>query len=171
MRGVEETDVAAGDMVSMCSFRAGEGLFGIDTGQIREVLGRITPQHVPLAVNYIAGVVPYRGDVLTTVSFRVLLGLERGSGAGCVLVLDDDEGDLRFGLLVDEIGGVLTMSRDELQPNPSALDARSMALFCGAYRMQTGLMVRLNSQSLRPSQLAECGLFDSAKHERAGIQK
>jgi chemotaxis signal transduction protein len=53
----------------------GTGLFGIETRQIREVLGTTTPQRVPLAPEYIAGVVPYRGEVLTTVSFRALLGL------------------------------------------------------------------------------------------------
>ena len=62
--------------VSLCSLCAGSGLYGIDTTQIRKVLGHTTPQRVPLAPEYIAGVVPYRGEVLTAVSLRVLLGLE-----------------------------------------------------------------------------------------------
>jgi len=171
MRSADGTGIEQGDIVTMCSFRAGDGLFGIDTAEIREVLGEITPQRVPLAAEYIAGVVPYRGDVLTTVSFRVLLGLERGTGAGCVLVLDDARSDLRFGLMVDGVDGVATMARDALQPNPSALDARGVALFCGAYRMQSGLMVRLDSQRLRPSRLAGSPLFESAKQEKAGMQQ
>ena len=77
MRSAAETRADAGGTVSICSLRVGTGLFGIDTRQIREVLGTTAPQRVPLAPEYIAGVVPYRGDVLTTVSFRALLGLER----------------------------------------------------------------------------------------------
>lgn len=171
MRTTEVPGVDPDDIVSMCSFRAGDGLFGIDTRQVREVLGETTPQRVPLAAEYIAGVVPYRGDVLTTVSFRALLGLERGTGAGCVLVLDDQESDLQFGLMVDGVGGAVTMARDALEPNPSTLDARCMALFHGAYRLESGLMVRLDSHNLRPSRLAETSLFEKAKFEGTGVQK
>jgi purine-binding chemotaxis protein CheW len=158
--------VDAGDAVSLCSLRAGTGLFAIDTRQIREVLGKARPQTVPLAPAYIAGVLPYRGEALTTVCLRSLLGLERWAGASCVLVLDDEEEDERFGLMVDGVGGVVTMGSDALEANPSALDARSMALFDGAYRMPAGLMVRLEPRRLRPSRLAESGLFSGARQER-----
>lgn len=171
MRGLEGKAVEPCEMVLMCSFRAGDGLFGIDTAQIREVLGETTPQRVPLAPEHIAGVVQYRGEVLTTVSFRVLLGLDRGAGSACVLVLDDEESDTRFGLMVDAVGGVVTMDRDALEPNPSALDARSMELFCGAYSTQSGLMVRLDSERLWPSRLAGNRLFKSVMQERSGVQK
>jgi purine-binding chemotaxis protein CheW len=146
-------------------------LFGIDTREIREVLGATTPQRVPLAPEYIAGVVPYRGEVLTTVNFRVLLGEAAWSGTTCVLVLDDEESGGHFGLMVDGVGGVLTMQPDWLEANPSALDARSMALFDGAYRMQTGLVVRLDPQRLRPARLAQSGLFHAGKQQRLGEQR
>jgi purine-binding chemotaxis protein CheW len=153
------------DLVSMCTLRAGAGLFGIDTRQIREVLGAAAPQRVPLAPNYIAGVVQYRGEMLTTVSLRVLLGLEKDAGAGCVLVLDDENGEL-FGLLVDGVGGVVIMARSALEVNPSALDARSRAVFNGVYRMKSGLMVRLDPRRLRPLQLTRSRLSGAAKQER-----
>ena len=152
------------DTVSLCSLRAGAGLYGIDTRQIREVLGKTTPQCVPLAPGYIAGVVPYRGEVLTTLSFRALLGLDVWPGVNCVLVLDDEENGERFGLMVDGVGGVVTMAADALEANPAGLDARSLALFEGAYRTAAGLMVRLEPRLLRPSRLAESGLFCDTKH-------
>jgi purine-binding chemotaxis protein CheW len=158
----------AGNTVSICSLRVGTGMFGIDTRQIREVLGTTAPQRVPLAPEYIAGVVPYRGDVLTTVSFRALLGLERRAGANCVLVFADEENEERFGLMVDGVGGVIAVGRSLLEANPSGLDARSQELFDGAYKLQSGLMVRLDPQRLRPSRLAESGLFDGLKQERQG---
>ena len=152
----------------MCLFSAGPGLFGIATTQIREVLGATAPQPVPLAPKFIDGVVPYRGDVLTTLSFRVLLGLERRAGANCVLVLDDEEGGEQFGLAVDEVRGVATVARSSLEPNPAMLDARSVALFDGTCRTPSGLMVRLDPQRLRPSRLAESGLFGSAQRGGKG---
>ncbi len=146
-----------GDVVMMCSFRAGAGLFGMDTKQIREVLGAVASQPVPLAPRYIDGVVAYRGEVLTTLSLRALLGLERRAEASCVLVLDDEENEERFGLIVDEVGGVVMMGQNQFEANPTTLDERSMDLFDGTCRTESGLMVRLDPVRLRPSRLAAAG--------------
>lgn len=147
------------ESISLCSMFAGNESFGIDTGKIREVLGKRELERVPMAPAFVAGVVPYRGDVLTAVSFRALLGLPESSEAGCVLVLEDDDGEERFGLMVDSVGGVVTVSGRMLEANPCTLEARCRWLFDGAYKMPTGLMVQLDPQKLRPSRLAESGMF------------
>jgi len=147
------------ESASLCSMFAGKESFGIDTAKIREVLGRRELERIPMAPAFVAGVVPYRGDVLTTVSFRALLGLPENSEAGCVLVLDDDGGHERFGLMVDAVGGVVTVERRMLEANPSTLDAKCKWLFDGAYKMESGLMIQLDPQKLRPSRLAETGMF------------
>jgi purine-binding chemotaxis protein CheW len=148
-----------GDVISLCSLYAGSGIFGIDTRKIREVLGDRDLQRVPMSPPFIAGVVPYRGEVLTTVNLRALLGLDAQSGGCCVLVMDDDEAMERFGLVVDAVGGVVTVSSQALEENPSTLEARGRWLFGGAYKMETGLMVRLDPQKLCPARLSETGLF------------
>jgi purine-binding chemotaxis protein CheW len=152
------------EMVSLCAFHAGAGLFGIDTRQIREVLGEVAPQRVPLTPEYIAGVMPHRGEVLTIVSLRVLLGLERGSGTSCALVFDD-ENEEQFGLMVDGVGGVVTMARSALEPNQSLLGTRSNTLSDGCYRMSKDVMVRLDPRQLRPSQLMASGLYGISMQE------
>lgn len=159
--GREEVDqmLEETDTVSLCSMFAGSESYGIDTRKIREVLGKRELQRVPLAPAMIAGVVPYRGEVLTTVNFRALLGMNEHSETGCVLVLDDDDGGERFGLVVDEVGGVVTVNRKTLEANPTTLEAKCKWLFDGAYKMQTGLLVQLDPQKLRPSRLTETGFF------------
>jgi purine-binding chemotaxis protein CheW len=147
------------ESASLCSMFAGEETFGIDTAKIREVLGRRELERVPMAPAFVAGVVPYRGDVLTTVSFRALLGLPENADVGCVLVLDDDGGHERFGLVIDAVGGVVTVQRNMLEANPCTLDAKCKWLFDGAYKMENGLLIQLDPQKLRPSRLAETGMF------------
>lgn len=147
------------DAVSLCSLYAGSETFGIDTRKIREVLGERDLQRVPMSPLFIAGVVPYRGEVLTTVNLRALLGMDTHAGRSCVLVMEDEEGAERFGLVVDSVGGVVTMSRHALEANPCTLEARGKWLFDGAYKMEAGLMVRLDPQKLCPSRLSETGLF------------
>ena len=154
------------DNTSLCSMFAGDEA-GIDTGKMREVLGKRELERVPMAPAFVAGVVRYRGDVLTTVSFRALLGLPESTEAGCVLVLEDHDGEERFGLMVDAVGGVVTVSRKMLEANPCMLEARCKWLFDGAYKMPNGLMVQLDPQKLRPSRLAETGMFNGTVGEVA----
>ena len=65
----------AAAMVEMCSVRLGTALFGVPITHILEIVGSARPQPVPLAPPFVGGLVHYRGDVLTTVSLRQLLGL------------------------------------------------------------------------------------------------
>ncbi len=170
IQGREEVELQdEDDAVSLCSMFAGSESFGIDTSKIREVLGKRELQRVPMAPAYIGGVVPYRGEVLTTVNFRALLGMGEYVESSCVLVLeDDDEGGERFGLVVDAVGGVVTVSRKMLEANPCTLEAQGKWLFDGAYKTQTGFLVQLDPQKLRPSRLAETGLFKQRDNMQRG---
>lgn len=150
------------EMISLCSLAAGERRFGIDTRRIREVLGRRLVQPVPLAPAYLGGIMAYRGEVLTTVSFRALLGMPPFAEESCVLVLGGkaEHGEAeRFGLMVDAVCGVVAQDSGALMENASTLDEVSRMLFAGAYRMAGGLLVQLLPDRLSPAELAGCGMF------------
>jgi purine-binding chemotaxis protein CheW len=163
MIGVDSAAAA----VMMCTLRVGDSLFGIEANRICEVLGEIPSKAVPLAPKYIDGMVAYRGEVLTTISLRMLLDLKT-KNTSCLLVLNDDEAEERFGLAVDAVEGLITIAPEALEPNPSTLDARSMFLFDGLYRMGSALVVRLNTTHLRPSRIAQVDLFNSSNSETGG---
>ena len=138
-------------LVEMCSVRLGQTLFGVPISHILEIVGSARPQPVPLAPSFVGGLVHYRGDVLTTVSLRQLLGLPPKVGAQDILVLESSGGC--FGLLVDSVGEVLTVSSADYEPNPSILDERRRALFAGAYKLKDSLMVMLDPERLDPIRL------------------
>jgi len=138
-------------LVEMCSVRVGQGLFGVPITHILEIVGSARPQPVPLAPSFVGGLVHYRGDVLTTVSLRHLLGMPPKDGTQDILVLESAGGC--FGLLVDSVGEVLTVSSAEHEPNPSILDERRRALFAGAYKLKDSLLVMLDPERLDPIRL------------------
>jgi purine-binding chemotaxis protein CheW len=148
-----------GDDVSLCCVYAGGESFGIETKKIREVLGERELHRVPLAPMFIGGVVPYRGEVLTTVDLCALLGMGKRLKTGCVMVLEDETSNERFGLVVDAVGGVVTVNGSMREANPCTLEAKGRWLFAGSYNMGAGLMVQLDPRRLGPSRLAETGLF------------
>jgi purine-binding chemotaxis protein CheW len=141
----------AAALVEMCSVRLGQTLFGVPITHILEIVGSARPQPVPLAPVFVGGLVHYRGDVLTTVSLRQLLGLPPRDGPQDILVLESSGGC--FGLLVDSVGEVLTVSSADHEPNPSILDERRRALFAGAYKLKDSLLVMLDPEQLDPMRL------------------
>jgi purine-binding chemotaxis protein CheW len=150
------------DIASICSLYADDRLYGIDTRRIREVLGRKTLERVPLAPSFIGGVLPYRGDVLTVVCFRALLGLAPAANPGCVLVLKSMDEQEPYGLMVDSVGGVVMLRQNTFTVNPSTLDEVGKALYSGAFRLDKGLLIQIDPERLRPSRLAETDLFRGA---------
>ena len=147
------------EMISACSMLVADRLYGIDIRRISEVLGVKTLERVPLAPSYIGGVLPYRGEVLTVVSFRALLGLPSLVESGSVLVLKDGDRDEPFGFMVDSVGGVVRLASSACTTNPSTLDELGKRIYRGAFAVPEGFLIQLNSQSLRPSDLRESGLF------------
>ena len=138
--------------VEMCSVRVGQGLYGVPITHILEIVGKARPQPVPLAPGFVGGLVHYRGDVLTTVSLRQLLGMPPKDGPQDILVLENTKGSI--GLLVDSVGEVLTASSAAYEPNPSTLDERRRALFAGAYKLKDSLLVMLDPENLDPMRLS-----------------
>jgi purine-binding chemotaxis protein CheW len=146
-------------LVEVCSVRVGTTLFGIPIQHILEIVGSARPQPIPLAPSFVGGLIHYRGDVLTTVSLRSLLDLSPHDGAQDVLVLESEGGC--FGLQVDSVGEVLTVSGVDFEPNPSTLAERRRALLAGAYKLKDSLLVMLDPARLDPARL------DPARHEPA----
>lgn len=144
---------AAEDGIEMCSVCVGTTLFGVPITGILEILDKPAPRSVPLAPAYIGGLVHYRGEILTAVSLRSLLGLPPHSRPPDMLVFEGRDG--YFGLLVDTVGEVLTVSPQEFEPNPSILDDRKRALFAGTYKLSGSLLVMLEPDRFDPVLLSQ----------------
>ena len=145
---------ASAVMLEMCSMRVGQTFYGIPITHILEIVGGARLQPVPLAPEFVAGLVHYRGDVLTTVSLRRLLGAGDfycTSARQDIVVLESPASC--FALLVDSVGEVLTVSAADHEPNPSILDEQRRGLFAGAYKMKDCLLVMLDPARLDPDRL------------------
>ncbi len=146
-------DAAAG-MSQVCSFYLGDGLYGLSISHILEIVGGARPEAVPLAPPFVAGLVHYRGDVLTTVSARKLLGMSPLEGETPDLLVVENDGGC-FGLIVDSVHEVMTVSAEDFEASPSTVHERSRTLFAGAYKLKNRLMVMLDHERIDPLKLAK----------------
>lgn len=134
-----------------CVVRLARARFGFPVRSILEIVGAIHPNPVPLAPEFVGGLVHYRGDVLTTVSLRKLLGLPACEASQAVLVIEGEGGC--FGVQVDAVDEVLRLTTSDFEPNPSTIDTRLKVLFAGAYKLRDGLLVMLEPGRLDPVHL------------------
>ena len=142
----------AATQVEVCTLLLGTKLFGLPITHILEIVGSARPQPVPLAPIFVGGLMHYRGDVLTTVSLRQLLDLPPKEGRQDLLVLECSGGI--FGLLVDSVSEVLSVSSADYEPNPSILNEHRRTLFAGAYKLRGSLLVMLDPEQLDPMRLS-----------------
>ena len=103
----------------------GEQLFGLPIARVQDVFvpERMTP--VPLAAAEIAGLINLRGRVVTMVDMRRRLGLPVDDVHRAPIAIGVEWRSESYGLLIDEIGEVLTLSAAGREPAPANLERRT----------------------------------------------
>lgn len=119
-------------------------LLGLPIDRVHDVFVVAELTSVPLASAEIAGLLNLRGRVVTAVSLRRRLGLGDRERAERRMAVGLEHRGEAYGLLVDEVGEVLKLDPDALQPNPVHLDPRWAGLSQGVHQLHSSLLVILN---------------------------
>lgn len=130
------------------SFLVDGQLLGIPVNSVQEVLNPQNIAPVPLARSEIAGLLNLRGQIVTAVNLRRRLGLadlDRTQRSMNVVVRHLGES---YSLLVDEVGDVINVSGEHLEPPPCTLDAHWKCVTSGVFRLEGRLFVILNVGTL-----------------------
>lgn len=131
-------------MSQLVTFTLGDHLFGLDVSQVQEVMRGQARTRVPLAPDTMAGLINLRGQVLTAVELRAVLGLptrEEGDKEMMVLVRHNDE---LVALMVDSIGAVVDVSMDQFEAPPETLGGPHRELIRGAFKLDRRLLLSLD---------------------------
>ena len=139
--------------------------FGIPVEKVQEVTDRLDITPVPLAAAAVRGLLNLRGQILTAIDLRRCLQLNERPAADLPvhMILRTNEGAVS--LLVDRIGGVVVVEDADFEPPPSTLRGRSRELILGAYKIDHGLLLALDSDALF-TRVADCGASTAtAVHE------
>ncbi len=120
--------------------------FGILVSSIHDVFMPQNITHVPLARTEVAGVLNLRGRIVTAIDMRLLLQMSpRPAGERCMAVGIEMGGE-SYGLLIDEVGEVLSLEDTAFESNPANLDACWAAISRGVYRLDGTLLVVLDTE-------------------------
>ena len=130
------------------SFYVRDQYLGVPVNAVQEVLNPQSIARVPKAKPEIAGLLNLRGQIVTAIDLRKRLGLPAlDAGRQSMHVVISHQGE-PYSLLVDEVGDVINVARDGLQPPPRTLDAEWKRLVTGVFRLEERLFVILNVGTL-----------------------
>lgn len=119
-------------------------LIGIDIRQVQEINRHLEMTEVPHAPDYVRGVVNLRGQVVTVLDLRTILGLEPTRITGQtrnIIVQADGE---HVGLLADRIADVVLANEENIEPPPANVNGIDSRFFRGVHQLDNDLMVILD---------------------------
>lgn len=96
-------------------FQIENEIYAHPVSQVREILDYLAPVPVPGAMACVEGVLNVRGEIVTVVSSRYLLGLEQGTQVSeHIIVLETGSG--LVGVTVDEVEKISLLNNDDMVP-------------------------------------------------------
>ncbi len=130
------------------TFYLGELLLGIDIHRMQEINRHLEVTRVPHAPEYVSGVVNLRGEVVTILDLRRILGLEPREATRQSRNIVVNSSSEQIGLLVDRIADVVSARGGEIDPPPAHLHGVDGKYFTGVYKLETELLVILDIDNL-----------------------
>ncbi|GAB4247296.1 chemotaxis protein CheW [Deferrisoma sp.] len=124
----------------VCTFWIGDALCGVDIRRVQEINRQVEATPVPLAPDYVVGVMNLRGRVVTVMDPARKLGLgdtAPGEETRNVIVQSGEE---PVGLLVDRVADVVEVDPAALAPPPANLGGIRGAVFLGVLRTDGALV-------------------------------
>jgi purine-binding chemotaxis protein CheW len=128
----------------LVSFYVGDLLLGAEISQVEEINRYSEPTPVQHAPDAVRGVVNLRGEVVTVLDLRTILGLGRtaaGRNTRNVIVKSDGT---RTGLLVDRVADVVNVRWSEVDQPPANLSGVQSRFLLGVYKLENELLSVLN---------------------------
>jgi purine-binding chemotaxis protein CheW len=109
---------------------------------------RITP--VPNLPGFVRGVTNLRGEIVSVLDLRLLLGLTRSEQAdkGRILVVRTASGQQTTALVVDDVKGITGIPAGALKPPAGAIDDKVVPLLSGVFEHEDTLLNVLSLESL-----------------------
>lgn len=133
------------DVLELLVFSLGGDRYGVDAGQVLEVvpLRGLTP--VPCTPPFVLGVVNHRGRMLAVVDFRRLFDLGAGGVAEASRVVAVEAQGMTFGIPADALAGIVRVDAREVAAPPVALTGAKRAFVRG---MTAEMVAVLDLESL-----------------------
>ncbi|MEN6452280.1 MAG: chemotaxis protein CheW [Thermoguttaceae bacterium] len=139
--------VRSGD-VEFVTFYVGDLLLGAEICHVEEINRHVDVTPVAHAPEWVQGVVNLRGEVVTVLDLRYILGLGRTKIENSTRNVVVNAGGERLGLLVDRIADVVNTTWSNMKAPPANLTGAHGRFLEGIYELDRELLAVLNMEEV-----------------------
>jgi purine-binding chemotaxis protein CheW len=130
----------------LCTFYVDGHHVGIEVTEVQEVIRYQEMTVVPLASHEVQGLINLRGQIVTALDLRRRFGMPERPEDQLPMNVVVRTPDGAVSLLVDEIGDVLEVDDAAFERPPETLDTATRHLVRGAYKLDQGLLLALETK-------------------------
>lgn len=111
-------------ILQVVTFRLHNEVYALDILYVQEIIRMLPVTHVPLASDWIAGVINLRGQIIPLINLAARLGLDVELASRNTRFMIVRNRDMALGVIVDEVLEVLRLSARVLEAPPGHLAHR-----------------------------------------------
>lgn len=143
------------------TFQLGNEEYGLSLLRVREIIALMDFTSVPLAPDYVRGVMNLRGKVIPVVDLRRKLDMPptEDHERKCIIVVDvqHDEEVAQMGVLVDSVSEVLYIGAEEIEGPPNLSNGNGNNYVSGMAKTKDSIKILLEVDHVLARAAAETG--------------
>lgn len=144
----ESTTPIDGDSIEILSFSVAEQEYSLDIQSVREIRGWSKTTPLPMAPDYIHGIINLRGVVLPVIDLSARLGFKSSEPNQRSVIIVSETDQEPVGLQVDSVSDILTVSPDEVRPPPRSRSSDQNEFLLGIAVQQDAFIRMLNIETV-----------------------
>ncbi len=121
------------------TFYVSDRLYGLDVKRVQEIVRAMDMTRIPLAPNYVSGLINLRGQVATAIGLRQLFKLSNETTKDILNVVCKIDGFL-ISFQVDKIGDVMEVESSAFEPTPNTIPESTRRFLRGVYKVSGQLL-------------------------------
>ena len=130
------------------TFKLGREEYGLELVRVREIIALMDITPVPLAPDYVRGVMNLRGRVIPVVDLRRKFGMQptEDHDRKCIIVCDVQRNDqpIQMSILVDAVSEVLHISAADIEDAPTFNAGVETSFIHGIAKAKSGVKILLD---------------------------
>lgn len=104
------------ETMQLVIFRISREWYGVEITKVKKVLKLESITYLPSAPEYIAGIVNFKGNILSVTDLKNIFGLHSGALTGKSRLVVIESGILETGLLTDEVAEAVEIPLKKIDP-------------------------------------------------------
>ncbi len=129
------------------TFYVGDRLYGVDVTKVQEIARAMAMSPVPLAPNYVHGLINLRGQIATAIGLRELFSLKSEPVKDPMNVVCEIN-SLLLSFIVDKIGDVIEVSQEMFEKTPDTVPQEVRRFMAGIYKLPDQLLSIIDIESV-----------------------